>query len=98
MSDAVFSPTGATRNIAATTTAQRATLPGVTTHVRVYNGATGRAFIRFGANDMDASVATSMPLGVEACEVFRVPFGATYVSVVLMDGTGPVYITPGEGA
>lgn len=96
-------PTGATRSISATTTAQRVPLPGTTSHVRVFNGATGlleRAFVRFGrdVSNMDASVSTSMPLGPQGVEVFRVPVGADYVSVVMGSGSGVVYVTPGEGS
>jgi hypothetical protein len=98
MADQVFMATNATRTIAATTTPLRATLPGVARHARVMNGAASIAFIRFGVNDMDASVATSMPLGPGAVEVFRVPATAGYVSVVLASGSGPVYVTPGEGS
>jgi hypothetical protein len=100
MADAVFMPTGATRSIAATTTAQRVPLPGTTSHVRVYNGAAALAFVRFGRDvtSMDASVSTSMPLGPGGCEVFRVPASADYVSAVLLSGTGTVFVTPGEGS
>lgn len=98
MADQVFMPTNATRTINATVTPQRAVLPGVARHARVYNAAPVIAFFRFGANDMDASVSTSMPLGPGAVEVFRVPATAGYVSVVLASGTGTVYVTPGEGS
>ena len=95
-----FSPTGTTKNIAATTTSGRVALPVYTTNrtVRAYNATGGVAFIEFGQATVAAVVATSMPLGPGATEFFDVGPGVTHVAAILAAGAGTIYFTEGQGA
>jgi hypothetical protein len=103
-----FVATGNTVTVAATGTSAatailplpRAGNPEMPATCRVVNAGTGVAFIKFGLVGDVAAVTgdTSVPLALNAREVFWVPAGMTHIiTIVAAAGTATVYATPGQG-
>ncbi|MES2148597.1 MAG: hypothetical protein V4508_02280 [Pseudomonadota bacterium] len=91
-----FAPKGdATVPIAATTASASAALDKYSSAVRVVNGGTAMAFIRFSTGAATA-VVTDMPIASGATETFT-KGSADTVSAITASGTAALYFTNGEG-
>jgi hypothetical protein len=102
MTTDVFTPIGATVNIATvgtTSTRVQRTLSGQGgDEIRVANTGTAVAFVEFGASTIDATVTASLPILPGAVEVFSVNPMQTHVAAITASGTTTLYISTGRGA
>lgn len=96
MMDALFTP-GTTVSISASTSTGRVALPTTgNLTIRVYNGTSALAFIKFGDSTVEAAATdTPIPAGIPCG--FTPPANATHVAAILASGTGTVYFTAGSG-
>ncbi len=94
-----FSPTAATTTLSASTTSANGALAGDTTvasSIRVYNGSTAVAFIKYGSGAQTATSA-DLPVAPGATEIFNIGPSVDNVAAILSTGTGNVYVTRGGG-
>jgi hypothetical protein len=101
MSFTIFTPIGATVNIAATGTSGAVALSAVTNQsrsVRVRNKSAVEMFIEFGASTVAATLAASVPVGPGATEWFEIGGAVTHVAAITEGGTGTIYFTEGRGS
>src|SRR5687767_2409353 len=66
--------------------------------LRVYNNATGVAFVQWGGTAVVATTTTGYPIGPGVDTVIGMGAPCRGVSVIMGTGTGNVYISPGDGA
>jgi hypothetical protein len=97
----VFRPMGATVNLAVTTTT--GSVPLTTSlnsreEVRIVNPSSVVMFIEFGASDVTAATATSMPMLPGTVETFEVAPSQTHVAAITASGSATLYATTGRGA
>ena len=101
MSYMIFTPVGATVNLAVTGTTGRVALNKVTTasrSVRVHNAGAATAFINFGGSTVEAAVASSLPLPPGAVEWFEIGDQVTNVAAITSAGSTTIYATEGFGS
>lgn len=101
MTFSIFTPIGATANLAVTATTGNVALDNVTDSsrsVRIYNSGDVIVFLEFGASDVEAAAATSLPLGPGAVEWFEIGQGVTYCAAITAAGTATVYFSEGMGS
>lgn len=95
-----FQPMGSTVNISASTSSSSVALSGIGNGgtVRVVNVSDVTIFINFGASDVTAAAATSMPVRANSDVVLTLPPTLTYVAAISASGTTKViYFTSGQG-
>jgi hypothetical protein len=100
MSFTIFTPIGATANLAVTSTTGRVALDNLTNQsrsVRCYNTGSVIVFIEFGGAAVEAAAATSLPLGPGAVEFFEIGGSVTQVAGITASGTATVYFSEGMG-
>jgi hypothetical protein len=101
MSFTIFTPIGATANLAVTSTTGRVALDNLTNQsrsVRVYNAGLVVVFLEFGAGTIEAAAATSLPLGPGAVEFFEIGGAVTHCAGITASGTATVYFSEGMGS
>lgn len=64
--------------------------------IRVRNAGSAEAFIEFGDATVSTTLATGIPIGSNATEVFDVE-GPVWVCAIAVGATGKIYFTPGTG-
>lgn len=97
----VFTPVGATKKIAATSSTGNVAINdmgAVDREVRVYNNLDEVVFIKFGVGSTLTAAVTDLPIGPKATEVFSINPATTYVAAISASGSGNVYFTEGQGA
>jgi hypothetical protein len=102
MSSFIFSPIGATVNIAATTSTGSVALTSFDslheTQVRIANAGTVPVFIAFGTSTVTTTAAAGMPIMPGTAEVISVNPRHTHVAAITGSSTATVYFTTGSGA
>lgn len=99
----IFSPVGATVNLAATTTTGNVALTAIhetgigSKSVRLYNAGAVAVFVAFGTSAIAAVLATSIPIPPGGVEVFEVSPAVTHVAGITASGTATIYATAGRG-
>jgi hypothetical protein len=100
----VFSPTGATVNLAVTSTTGNVAMTimgGMTQQgsrsIRVYNSGAVDVFIAIGSSAITATTS-SLPIPAGAVEVFETGPSATHIAAITASSTATVYFTSGRGA
>lgn len=87
---------GATVNLAATTTTSRVALPTFDEGARTiiaYNAGSGDVFLSFGNSTVTASISADMPIPAGIPIAFD-RGGASHVAAIFASGSGTVYFTP----
>jgi hypothetical protein len=101
MTFSIFTPIGATANLAVTATTGSVALDNVTgtsRSVRVYNTGDVIVFLEFGVAAVEAAAATSLPLGPGAVEWFEIGQAVTHCAGITASGTATVYFSEGMGS
>jgi hypothetical protein len=101
MSFTIFTPIGATANLAVTSTTGRVALDNLTNQsrsVRVFNSGAVVVFLEFGGSTVEAAAATSLPVGPGATEWFEIGGAVTHVAGITASGTATVYFSEGMGS
>lgn len=92
----VFTPSGATVNIAATAASASVAIDGNSNVVRVYNKGPNVAFVSFSLGASTATL-TDMPIAVGATEKFTKGMGNTASAICAATETATIYLTCGDG-
>jgi hypothetical protein len=93
-----FEPGGATVNIDVSGSSQSVKFGAdPVDQVRVMNNGTATAWIAFGSGSATAALASGIPVGAGATEVFTTPANADFVAAIAAGATGKIYFTPGAG-
>jgi hypothetical protein len=66
--------------------------------IRIYNAATGVAFIDWGGTGVVATTTTGFPVGAGLTEKISMGRSAVGITAILGTGTGNVYIAVGQGS
>ncbi len=93
----VFTPIGATVNVAGTTSTGNVAIGTPMTGgrvVQVFNAGAVAAFVEVGASGITAAATTSMPIGPGGTDYFDIG-NATHMAVITASSTAVVYATPG---
>jgi hypothetical protein len=99
MQGQAFSPLGDNVSVVGGVASVGAALPGAqgaAQTIRVYNGANGVAFVRWG-NGAQTAVATDTFVAPGATEVFSIPGNVTEVAAILPVGAGSITFQRGAG-
>lgn len=98
----VFSPTGATVNVAVSTTSARVARTTLNQPdgaiVRLANTGTETCFVSFGDDTVTATAAAGIPILGGTVEAFSVSQRQTHVAAITGTGTTTLYVTTGKGA
>ena len=99
--NSVFTPVGATVNIAAATTTANVARTSLDlregAQVRVCNSGSVVAFVAFGDSGATATTTTSMPILPNTVEVFTVNPTQTHMAAITASGSTTLYLTTGVG-
>jgi hypothetical protein len=87
-----------TSSVLATTTAGAISLAGGGDTVVVTNASSSVAFVRFGIDQSVSASSLDMPVLANSRVVLSVNPTVSYASVVLVSGTGTVFLTRGSGS
>jgi hypothetical protein len=96
-SSSAFRPSG-TVSITAGTTTSAVALNGGGESVLVTNATSSLAFVRFGADASVIASTSDMPIQPAARVMLAVNPFITYAAILLMTGTGTVFLTRGDGS